>query len=382
MKHTGQAQIFCIAGDPGGADALAPVINALQRKDAVTVHLYAYYKAVDVFENRELEYKTLPPTLSGREAAKLLTDLEIDLLLTGTSANEFNLEKTMISAARENGVNSLALLDFWSNYALRFSKDKDDLECLPDQIAVMDQLAVDEMIAEGIPASRMTITGQPAFEGFRRASENFSSSDRLSVRRQFGGIKNARLVVFVSQPFSSLFDCEELGFDEKAIFSDLVETLDAISVDDDYLYTVAFFPHLRETQVWWPKVKSKKAQVVAASREDFIKIALASDLVAGMTSTKVVEAAWMGCRTISLQMGVQVSKVFDMARLGVDVVITEANGLEDQLRAVFLSKTPESENQPKPAEKYAIDQVVALVMSMLPKGDGGQVDRLVREDMV
>ena len=90
----------------------------------------------------------------------ILDNPKASLLLTGTSYNSVDLEKKFIASARERGVPSLAVLDFWSNFALRFSRGDGGLENIPDRIAVMDEWAREEMIAAGFDATRLVVTAR------------------------------------------------------------------------------------------------------------------------------------------------------------------------------------------------------------------------------
>ena len=112
----------------------------------------------------------------------------VGCLLTATSANGIDLEKLFLGAARRLGVPALAVLDFWSNYRQRFSDQRDNLIYLPDRIAVMDEHARTEMIAEGFAPELLSVTGQPAFDALEPAQQRFTPDARAAVRAQLGGM--------------------------------------------------------------------------------------------------------------------------------------------------------------------------------------------------
>ena len=124
----------------------------------------AYREARAVWANLEPAPQEVAEAITTDEAARLLERLGADFLLAGTSFNGVDLEKRFIAAARLAGVPSLAVLDFWSSYGLRFADAAGRLAYLPDRIAVMDASARAELIAAGVEAERVVATGQPALE--------------------------------------------------------------------------------------------------------------------------------------------------------------------------------------------------------------------------
>src|SRR5262249_50098466 len=78
------------------------------------------------------------------------------------------------------------------------------LAFLPDRIAVMDTSARSEMIAEGIPADRAFVTGQPRFDELDPCRSHFSPQRRAELRARLGIVPDEKLVLFASQPSSVL----------------------------------------------------------------------------------------------------------------------------------------------------------------------------------
>src|SRR2546428_309260 len=130
--------VVTVCGDPGGANAVAPVIEALRVDGRVTVRALAYRQARALWAKRHLVFEELTENISFTSIGEILHDLGLALLLTGTSFNSIELEKQFIAMARNIALPSLAVLDFWSNYAQRFEDDAGRLVYMPDRIAVMD----------------------------------------------------------------------------------------------------------------------------------------------------------------------------------------------------------------------------------------------------
>lgn len=363
-------RIFVICGDPGGASALSPVVQLLMKGATYSVQLAAYHQAATVFERRRLSFVELIDNVSVEIASSMLKDAHIDLLITGTSSNQLDLEKTFIAAAGRLGIPSLAVLDFWSNYALRFSDKDGILSCLPDKIAVMDRLAYDEMSAEGIPEGILVITGQPAFDHLADARASFSREDRARTRRGLGVGPDDWMVAFISQPFTTIFGSDHSnpgypGYDEQTVFADLLEVLETHSDRAGRRLSVIVKPHLKETHPWWRAVRSDTVYVEVAGGTRFSSLALSADLVAGMTSTRLVEAAMLGCRTLSLQISAEDGAHFDIERLSVHKTVFSKEMLEREIDT-YLSAPLVRENRKLSAPAgNAAEKVVALVCRML-----------------
>jgi len=126
-----------------------------------------------------------------------------DFLISGTSANDFT-ERHLWQEAKFHGIPSMAILDAWSNYGIRFSEYgmrylhlfKGICNYLPDYICVMDELAKTEMIKDGVPADRIVTFGNPHFEMVSLLSEQ---SDYTSE------VNEAIVFLFASEPFEDVY---------------------------------------------------------------------------------------------------------------------------------------------------------------------------------
>src|SRR5579871_3003695 len=119
--------VLAVSGDPGGASALAPVMEFLRVSGRARIEARAYRQARTVWQKRGLPFTELD------ERAEPAFPEDAQLLLTSTSLNGVDLENRFTAAARVRGIPSLAVLDFWSNYRRRFGPGEDALENLPDR---------------------------------------------------------------------------------------------------------------------------------------------------------------------------------------------------------------------------------------------------------
>ena len=184
-----------MCGDPGGANAVAPVVEALRQDQRLDVHAFAYAEARSLWAKRLLPFDALDEHLTPDDAFGLLQRHKARLVLVGTSVNRLELERKFVAAARRNSTASLAVLDFWSNYRQRFSDESGRLAYLPDRIAVMDQRAHNEMVMCGFDPDRLVITGQPALDNLALSRAQFTPVSHEQIRRSLGISPLERLVV-------------------------------------------------------------------------------------------------------------------------------------------------------------------------------------------
>lgn len=314
-------KILCIAGDPGGARSLSPVIAELRQR-GTDLLLVGYRQGATILQEHQLPVSLCDEALA-KHAVNQLREWHPDFLLTATSMNGQDFEKTFIRAARECGIPSLAVLDFWSNYRGRFTTLPPDgcIDALPDQIAVMDGRAVEEMVALGFPANQLVITGQPAYD------ELFQPCDVPSIRHQvrstLGVNEDETLLIYASQPFTELTaetGIPPVAYDEMECLKLL---LDALKQEQNLKIWVR--PHPRESATKFRELAI--GPLIVSSEFDRIAAIHASDGVTGMSSNFLLEAALLGQPVLSLQPRQKGSGPLPLASLGLGEIITESHAV-------------------------------------------------------
>lgn len=331
--------IVAIAGDPGGAAALAPVIGQLQHNGAA-LQLLGYREAPALWRAEGLVARAIPESANDRWLAEHLKGAA--LLLAATSANGIDRERQATRLARSMGIPSLVVLDFWSNYRLRFLGADDQL-VLPDCIAVMDESAACEMSAAGFPRDRIVVTGQPAFDRLAERKGAFDTSQRLQVRHSLGVGDDEALVLFVSQPFANLYGSlekarEALGFDEHEVLGLCVEALERLAIIQRNKIVLAIRRHPRETTHVLPTKRGDSFRALACEIDKYDAL-LAADLVLGMNSVMLLEAVLLGQMVVSFQPGLRLPDALPSNRDGRSVLIKERGDLNGILEEAIFGHT-------------------------------------------
>lgn len=337
MKPT----IIAVCGDPGGANAVAPVIEALQAEGLVSVRALAYRQAQSLWTKRGLVFEMLAERSTRAMAMELLGQPGTALLLTGTSVNLIDLEKQFIAAANHIDVPSLAVLDFWTNYAWRFSDTDGRLVYVPDRIAVMDQRARDEMVADGFEPERLTITGQPAFDDLAVWHARFTLDRRWTFRESLGIGSQEQFVMFASQPLSFLYGTDPAnplypGYDEHTVLRALISALDQIAEQSQQKIVLVIRPHPRESVEEFANLQGRAIRIIVSTEDESRDLVMAADLVIGMNTVLLVEACYLGCVTLSLQPGLRLPDVLPTNSWGMSRAVYHNEEIQPAIEQMLL----------------------------------------------
>lgn len=253
------SKILWSANDPGGANAVIPVAQALVARGD-TVAGVATGPALAIAKAKGLAVYDTPPFAP-------------DLFLAGTSIGDSvdeGIFRTLGSTP------TVYVMDFWGNYKSRFTKDGIDLNYLPTKVCVIDEQSKKDAMAEEIPEDRLEVTGNPHFDhfvdGITRTAED------------------KRLVVFASQPIIDDVG-HAYGFDEYAALEDLI----ALLPQEHY---VEIRLHPRDKAGKYDKYLGERVRIAGGTLEESLS---RSGLVVGMTSAILFQAAAAGKLVLSYQ---------------------------------------------------------------------------------
>ncbi len=283
-------KIIFAAQDAGAASALAPVIKAVATKYSISV-LAAKY-AVDIFKKRGIAAVDCAATDESSVVERIFSDFAPDVLIAGTSAG-MGVEKILIARARQARVPSLAVVESWSNYAMRFSGDmkSGDFAYLPDTICVVDPRMKRELIAAGARGSKIVITGNP----------HFGEAAGVIVRS-----KHPRWdAIFISQPFSAIPQERRLPFDHFTVLRDWFAR-PQISKFRKILIRLHPRDDLAAYQDFLSREKPKGLSVSLNKDGDLYELLGQARMVVGMNSMVLLDAIMAGLKVIRYQPGLSI----------------------------------------------------------------------------
>lgn len=333
--------VVSVCGDPGGAEALAPVVQLLQSRADLSLVSYAYRQGVGVFRDHALPVTELA---GGADIEGLLVAHDAECVLTATSCNGVDHEKRFVAAARQLGIPSVGLLDFWSGYSCRFTDETGAPVYAPDRIAVMDARAREEMIAAGVAPDRIVITGQPAFDSLSHDRRAWSAERRSTVRTALGAQSGDLLVVFVSQPLSVLYGKDDqdprfLGYTEHEVAAAVADAVDAVRSATGAPIRLAVRCHPREDVAAFASYAGPFTRIAAADdgptgRE----CVMAADLIVGMNSRLLVEACYLGAVVLSVQPGLRHRDMLPTNELGLSRLVSSRPEVAGAIRELLLDE--------------------------------------------
>jgi hypothetical protein len=363
--------IIAVAGDPGGANALAPIIEALTHDPTVHLHPFAYNEACTIWRMRGIDFETLPENFQDNEITRILQDIRPRLLLAATSYNTKEYEKYFIKAARDQNIPSLSILDFWALYSVRFNDEKGNLVFLPDRIAVMDEQAKMEMIGEGFEPEKLVITGQPAFDELKFWKQKFNHDSRKKIHNNLGIHKDNLIVVFVSEPYVNDAPGEMFypGYRKEDVLNTLIEILDEINDQCDRNIVLVIRPHPRENPRDFDKYKGLSIRVIVSEEDHSRNIVMSADLVSGMTSNLLVESCYLGCIVVSLQPNACTDDPVITNRSGHSIGVFDKKYFKPVIQKLLLDTQTRKEMKQKLAsfqtDGKAVQRIVNIIHSMI-----------------
>lgn len=363
-------QILVVAGDPGGANAVAPVIEEFNRDGCSKIIPYAYNEAVGLWESRGINVTALPDNCTIQDINGIIQRIRPDLLLTATSYNSKHYENYFIFAANREGIRSVALLDYWNNYWIRF-RDSTGTTFLPNLIAVMDERARVEMIGEGFDPASLIVTGHPAYDDLNVWRERFDAEKREKIRADLGVQKDHLLVLFASEIQYSVTAGEQLypGYTNVEIITRLIAVLDEISTETGQGITLLIRPHPREDQRMFEGLRGEGIDLIVSGSHHGRDIVLTADLVTGMTTNLMVEACYLGCIVLSLQHQPLLGDPLITNRLGVSKVVYNKKDFKPAVQEVLMDSVVREQMRQRlqafQADGMATSRVITIIHKML-----------------
>ena len=294
--------ILIVSGDIGGAKAVGAVLSMLSdyTKDFYVVR----HREFNISNN---DWKTIDIEIINENTWSLVFDtLDIKILLWSTSVSDI-FPLRLARKAKELGVYVICLLDNWMNYKFRLEIDGEK-PLIPDCYMVMDQLAYDEAIRDGIPENILKITGNPALASINSEYRKYCNSYRC-IKSEELSIGSKKLVVFISEPAEMDQGSDNTfpnfrGYTEKTVLKHFCENMQSYA---DEIY-IGIISHPRENKEEllksWDCYRGKLEGGCINVKNGREAVFLA-DGVSGMTSILLYESWLLNKPTLSLQPNIQ-----------------------------------------------------------------------------
>ena len=299
-------RLLAFVEDPGAANFVGPLLRPL-RTAGWEARLFANGSAHKLLSERGIEaYKVLET----HDAYLFIDEISPDVVLVGTSENPATLGLSLITAAKHSRVLSVGVLDSPANSAFRFrGRSEEPLDYCPDWLLVPDELTRSEFLTLGYPSSRIVLCGHPYYDEVRRVGANLEKQGRVSVKqRVFANVPpEVPVLMFLAEVSDGLnpsqyrrssgYTLHGRGGSDERTHIVLEELIDALAeIQQDHVLVLRLHPKNRreEFSAYWESVHR------VSQGGDALELVYAADLVVGMSSSLLVEAALIGRPTLSI----------------------------------------------------------------------------------
>lgn len=292
--------------DPGAANFVADLPEHLA-SHGYDVALFAGANAVDQLAALKTGFNRLPEIISPQI---FLNHHEPDLLMTGTSENPDAAGLRLIDAAKSLGVPVICAVDSPANPLHRLrGKSKDSLRHAPDWLLVPDRFTEQAFADAGFDRKKLFVVGHPHFDRVLQALPALRDTGRAALRRRHfpGELETRKIVLFLSEisdglapeqfrrsPAYTLTGWWNSIKRTDIVFEEMLEGIKPFRSD----LSVYVRLHPKNTAGEFEKYRPYFDDY--SSGEDAMEAVYAADLVIGMSTSLLMEAALLGRPTLSI----------------------------------------------------------------------------------
>jgi hypothetical protein len=299
--------ILIFVEDPGAANYVARLPAALIG-NGWKVKLFADGYAKHFLLQQGINFEAVDDSL---QASELLLSERPRLLIVGTSENLDTLGLKLSMEARSMGIKSVGVVDALGNAAYRFRGHSDGpLLYAPDYLAVPDRWTQEAYIALGYSSENVAVCGHPHYDHILDSASRMAEEDRKVIRKKLfpDADETLPLVVFAAEISAGIRPRQYYERSDEYTLNGrgnnvgrteivMEEFLDAISAMNCPAYLVLRM-HPKNTEEELSSFIDEFDYVSRAEPSD--KLIYAADLVVGMSTILLFEAAIMGTPTLSV----------------------------------------------------------------------------------
>ncbi len=214
-------------------------------------------------------------------------------------------------------------------------------------VAVMGEQSSNDMIAQGVPSEKITITGQPGFDRLIVPESDLC----VRIRSELGVMKGEKMILFVSQPYY-------VGaFNSYRIRQEMVRAI--VQVCDAMKNTILCVkPHPGEDVQDLKRLIGKESQAVMIDKtKDIVPLVKACDVVVTFFSTVALQAIYVGRPVVNVAFpGSGGGQLYEKS--GVTWVARSQDEVEEHIRTLTSEgRDNEIASREKARKKFLLDKV-------------------------
>lgn len=304
-------KILFFSCEPGGAEVLIPAIRLVQAQPHWEAIVLGYGHALARFAQKGIVCREIEPV--PREDFSLLDHYAPDLLITSaTSLPSVDMsEKYLWRQAKQRGIPSLAFLDQWQNYAVRFSgkQDHERLAYQPDWINCLNETGREEMLREGFDEGSLVAFGHPYLSSLKY---DLPALDVARLRAGLHLSAGDKVALFVSEPIREHYG-DARGYDQYQALDYFLSNLAQATEPPKILVKLHPKDNRASFQDLAKKFATLSPQFIGNELSPLECLAV-SDSIFGMSSIMLIEAYVLEKKVASLQPGLCVEDPLVLSR--------------------------------------------------------------------
>lgn len=287
--------------DPGAANVAAALPEELRAR-GVSPTIYAVANGAVQLDRLGVAYRI------EADPERALSETEFGAVVVGSSENPDGAGALLTASAKSRGIPTIGIVDGPANAHLRFRSRRGD-EGIPALILVPDIETRHRFEISGIAAERIIVCGHPHFDTVRTMRARLEQEGQKSVRACiFPTLDQTRPIIMFAAELSDGLDRNEFrrnrdytlaGNGNSDLRTNIVvaETLLALrQIDPAPIFVLRLHPKNSRDEF----AEFETGIDSFSDTGSAIECAFAADLVVGMTSILMAEAALLGRRTLSI----------------------------------------------------------------------------------
>lgn len=345
MRNT---DVLIFVEDPGAANYLAQLPAALAGRGwfvKVLADGYAREHLIQLGMHPEAVQHPVAPR-------RILTSVNPRVLMVGTASNPDTLGLALVAEARLAKIESIGVVDASMSLDHRFRGQSDKpLAYAPDWLFVVDESTRAAYVTLGYPAERIIVCGHPHYDYMRTVRKKLENEGQNAIRQRVlpGVSKERKVVIFATEcsarlyrlQTDSLADYTLVGRETGKGRTEVVleEFLDAVQLVRPRPYLVL---RLHPKDILEDYIEYVNEFDLVSSSGSPFELLYAADLVVGLTTMLMLEAALLGKLTLSI-----VPRAVEMDWLpSVRAGITPCVTTRKQLRTALVDLLCDSSHMP------------------------------------
>jgi hypothetical protein len=377
MHPSDNNSILIYVEDPGSANYVTEFPERFTQEGWPTV-LLAGGHAQEYLDRNKCHFEAVE---SAATARKILQSRNPRVLLVGTSENTDSLGFGLIQEARSMGIEPIGVVDAFSNAAYRFRGKTDHaLAYAPDWLIVPDSWIKEAYIKLGFSSEQIIVCGHPHYDYVLRTADLLSKQNEEKMReRLFPGLKkDQKVVIFLSEVSTGLNPIQYQCSEDYSLFGSgkykdrtlicLEEFLDAVkTLELEHMPYLVLRLHPKDSIGNYREFLDVFNLV--SLNEPPLEVIYAADVVVGMSSMLLLEAALMRRSTLSILPRREEKEWLPTIRQGVTPSVTSRAELEKEIAAKITNDSPERVNQVGDAVQFgALNCVVHFMERFFIRG--------------